>query len=139
MAKVRGSTVIDRSTPRAAQSGILVIGAGLAGLTLALALARKGIKTTVIEKQTEITASKWAILLYPIGMKIFQDLGVLEEIKEPGDAAEGLPSRHRRREDLGNNSRRPSAQGPRLLSWHRTIGNPNGSQEARAGVGGRAT
>ena len=76
-----GPAETDRSTPRAAQSGILIVGAGLAGLTLALALARRGIKTTVIEKQSEITPSKWAILLYPIGMRIFQDLGVLEEIK----------------------------------------------------------
>jgi len=77
---VIGGAEVDQTTPRPAQSGILIVGAGLAGLTLALALARKGVKTTVIEKQNEIAPSKWAILLYPIGMKIFQDLGVLEGI-----------------------------------------------------------
>jgi 2-polyprenyl-6-methoxyphenol hydroxylase-like FAD-dependent oxidoreductase len=66
---------------RSAQSGILIVGAGLAGLTLALSLARAGIKTTVIEKQKEITPSRWGILLYPVGMKIFHDLGVLEDVK----------------------------------------------------------
>jgi 2-polyprenyl-6-methoxyphenol hydroxylase-like FAD-dependent oxidoreductase len=66
---------------RSAQNDILIVGAGLAGLTLALALARKGIKSTVIEKQKEINASKWAILLYPVGMKIFQDLGILDDMK----------------------------------------------------------
>ena len=47
---------------------------------MALALARKGILTTVVEKQEEITPSRWAILLYPQGMKIFDGLGVLSEI-----------------------------------------------------------
>lgn len=69
---------------RSAKSGILVVGAGLAGLTLALALAREGIKTTVVEKQDEITPSRWAILIYPFGMKIFDELGVLEELTAMG-------------------------------------------------------
>lgn len=67
---------------KSAQNGILVIGAGLAGLTLALALAKRGIKCTVVEKQQAITPSRWAILLYPQGMKIFDELGVLSEITE---------------------------------------------------------
>lgn len=69
---------------RLAQGGILVVGAGLAGLTLALALAKNGIKTTVIEKQEAITPSRWAILLYPFGMKIFDDLGVLDDLNKLG-------------------------------------------------------
>ncbi|MDA4126968.1 MAG: FAD-dependent monooxygenase [Thaumarchaeota archaeon] len=71
---------MDRPT----QGGILIIGAGLAGLTLALALARSGVKSTVVEKQEEITPSKWAILLYPFGMKIFDELGVLEDLTKLG-------------------------------------------------------
>ncbi len=63
-----------------AKNGILVIGAGLAGLTLALALAKRAILSPVIEKRERITPSKWAILLYPQGMKIFDELGVLQEI-----------------------------------------------------------
>lgn len=64
---------------RSAQDGILIVGAGLAGLSLSLALAKRGIKCTVIEKQKEITPSRWAILVYPQGVKIFDELGVLEE------------------------------------------------------------
>ena len=67
-----------------AQNGILIVGAGLAGLTLALSLAKNGIKTTIIEKQEEIAQSKWAILLYPFGMKIFDELGVLEDLTTLG-------------------------------------------------------
>ncbi len=66
---------------KSAQNGILIVGAGLAGLTLGLALAKLGIKSTVIERQSKIAPSRWAILLYPVGMKIFQKLGVLEDIK----------------------------------------------------------
>jgi len=57
------------------------VGAGLAGLTLALSLSKLGIKATVVEKQTEIAQSRWAILLYPIGMKVFRELGALDEVK----------------------------------------------------------
>jgi 2-polyprenyl-6-methoxyphenol hydroxylase-like FAD-dependent oxidoreductase len=63
---------------------ILIVGAGLAGLTLSLALARRGILSTVIEKQESITPSKWTILLYPQGMKIFDELGVLPEVTAQG-------------------------------------------------------
>lgn len=49
---------------------------------MALALAKRGIKCTVVEKQQAITPSRWAILLYPQGMKIFDELGVLSEITE---------------------------------------------------------
>ena len=69
---------------RSAQSRILIVGAGLAGLSLALALAKNGIKTTVVEKQSEVTPSRWAILLYPFGMKIFDELGVLEDLSPLG-------------------------------------------------------
>lgn len=65
---------------KATQNGILIIGAGLACLTLALALAKHGIPCTVVEKQEKITPSRWAILFYPQGMKIFDELGVLSEI-----------------------------------------------------------
>ena len=48
-----------------AKNGILIVGAGLAGLSLALALSRVGIESAVIEKQIGIAPSKWAVLVYP--------------------------------------------------------------------------
>ena len=77
--------------PPAAENGILIVGAGLAGLSLALALARRGVKTTVLEKQSRISPSKWAILVYPQGLKFFDELGVLDDMKSlgmPSKAAE---------------------------------------------------
>lgn len=77
--------------PQVAQNGILIVGAGLAGLSLALALAKRGVRTTVLEKQTEISPSKWAILVYPQGLKFFDDLGVMKDMTDlgmPSKAAE---------------------------------------------------
>jgi len=67
-----------------AKNGILIVGAGLAGLTLALALSKRGIASTVIEKQTEIEPSKWAIAVYPQSIGIFDELGILEDVKQLG-------------------------------------------------------
>lgn len=76
------------SIPSVAENGILIIGGGLAGLSVALALAKRGIKTTVLEKQAEILPSKWAILVYPQGLKFFDELGVMKDMTDLG-----MPSR----------------------------------------------
>jgi 2-polyprenyl-6-methoxyphenol hydroxylase-like FAD-dependent oxidoreductase len=78
------STRVLSDPTREAKSGILIVGSGLAGLTLALALARRGVLSTVIEKQEKISPSKWTILLYPQGMKVFEELGVLAEVTAQG-------------------------------------------------------
>lgn len=69
---------------RQAQNGILIVGAGLAGLSLALLAARDGVKVTVVEKQSNIEPSRWTIFLYPTAMKLFDRLGVLEDITKLG-------------------------------------------------------
>jgi 2-polyprenyl-6-methoxyphenol hydroxylase-like FAD-dependent oxidoreductase len=69
---------------RRAQSDILIVGAGLAGLALALLTANGGVKTTVVEKQRVIEPSRWTIFLYPTAMKLFDDLGVLDDITRLG-------------------------------------------------------
>ena len=69
---------------RRAQSDILIVGAGLAGLALSLLAARDGVKTTVVEKQSNIEPSRWTIFLYPTAMKLFDELGVLENITNLG-------------------------------------------------------
>ena len=75
--------------PKPAQNGVLIIGAGLAGLTLALSMAKAGVKTTIVEKQATIQPSEWAILLYPVAMKLFDELGVLEDISKLGMSLKG--------------------------------------------------
>lgn len=69
---------------RRAQGGILIVGAGLAGLALALLTAKGGVKTTVVEKQSSIEPSRWTIFLYPTAIRLFDELGVLEELTKLG-------------------------------------------------------
>jgi len=55
-----GSTqIMNQSTPsdRSSHPHILIAGAGIGGLTAALALARKGIKVTVFEQAPQVRAS----------------------------------------------------------------------------------
>jgi len=66
-------TLKDKRLHAVAENGILIVGAGLAGLSLSLALAKMGERTTVLEKQKEISPSKWAILVYPQGLKFFDE------------------------------------------------------------------
>lgn len=69
---------------RLAHNGVLIIGAGLAGLSLALALGRRGIRSTVIEKQREITSSRWPIIVGGLTLQVFKELGVLEGMTDLG-------------------------------------------------------
>ena len=78
------SVFTKSETQLVARNGILIVGAGLAGLTLALALSKWGIVSTVIEKQKQIEPSRWAILVYPQTIKLFDELGVLEDIRKLG-------------------------------------------------------
>jgi len=62
---------------------ILIVGAGPTGLSLALALARYGIYTTVFEKQLEPTSEREsrALTVMPSGMRFFRWLGVNEPLE----------------------------------------------------------
>lgn len=81
---IRESNSSKTEIPAVAKNGILIVGAGLAGLTLALALSKRGIASTVLEKQRGIDPSRWAILVYPQGIQTFEELGVLEDLKKLG-------------------------------------------------------
>jgi monooxygenase len=52
-------------------------------------MAKSGVKTTIVEKQRTMQASKWTILLYPVAMKLFDELGVIDEISRLGMALKG--------------------------------------------------
>ncbi len=62
---------------------ILIVGAGPTGLSLALALARYGIQTTVFEKQLEPTSDleSRALTVMPSGMRFFKWLGINETLE----------------------------------------------------------
>lgn len=60
----------------------IIVGGGMGGLALALGLARKGRSVVVVERQTELTAIRRGELLQPNGLRILNDLGILNALKD---------------------------------------------------------
>jgi 2-polyprenyl-6-methoxyphenol hydroxylase-like FAD-dependent oxidoreductase len=62
----------------------IVIGGGIGGLTTAIALAQKGIETTIYEQANEIKEVGAGIWVAPNGLKVFDKLGFAAEIIQAG-------------------------------------------------------
>lgn len=67
-------------------SKALVIGAGIAGLTCALALRRRGIAVTVCERAPHLHHAGGGLMLYPHGVRWLRSLGLAAGLRrlEPG-------------------------------------------------------
>src|SRR5436309_1443651 len=63
---------------------ILIVGAGIGGLTLALALHRAGLPGRVFEAAAEIRPIGAGINILPHATRILADLGLLEELSGVG-------------------------------------------------------
>jgi 2-polyprenyl-6-methoxyphenol hydroxylase-like FAD-dependent oxidoreductase len=63
---------------------ILIIGAGICGLTLALKLHKRGIACRVFERAPEMKELGVGITLLPHGMREFTALGVQEKLLAAG-------------------------------------------------------
>ncbi len=61
-------------------SRILIVGAGIAGLTLSLALARLGLRSQVLEARASPTTDGAGIQLGPNATSILRELGVLDAV-----------------------------------------------------------
>lgn len=55
---------------------VLVVGAGIGGLTVALALARKGVAVTILEQRTVLAEAGAGIQLSPNASRVLGDLGL---------------------------------------------------------------
>lgn len=62
----------------------IIIGAGIGGLTTAIALGQKGIETTVFEQAWEMNEVGAGIWVAPNGLKVFDKLGLANEIIKHG-------------------------------------------------------
>ena len=62
----------------------IIIGAGIGGLTTAIALAQKGIKVKVYERANKIKELGAGIWVAPNGMKVFEKLGIVQDILNAG-------------------------------------------------------
>ena len=63
---------------------LLVVGAGHAGLALALDLSKDGYRIAILEKGTHVSVPYQGIDLQPNGLAVLSRLGVLEQAKEAG-------------------------------------------------------
>ncbi|MFA8450199.1 MAG: FAD-dependent oxidoreductase [Bacteroidales bacterium] len=61
---------------------VLIVGAGITGLTLANLLQQKDINTSIVEKSPIITDSQYSIALWPAGSRVLKGLGLYEKYKE---------------------------------------------------------
>lgn len=67
------------------QTDVLICGAGAAGLTLAIDLARRGVAFRLIEKTEAPFSGSRGKGLQPRSLEIFEDLGILERLAAIGD------------------------------------------------------
>ena len=67
-----------------------IIGAGTAGLSTAILLARQNIHVTLFEKVNELEPVGAGLLLQPSGLAVFEHLGVLDEALKLGAIVTGL-------------------------------------------------
>jgi 2-polyprenyl-6-methoxyphenol hydroxylase-like FAD-dependent oxidoreductase len=59
---------------------VLIVGGGVAGLTLAAKLVQQGRKPVVVERSSEYSDTGYAISLYPLGSCVLHGLGVYQEL-----------------------------------------------------------
>lgn len=62
----------------------IIIGAGIGGLTTAIALAQKGIQVQIYERAIEIKEVGAGVWIAPNGMQIFDKLGIAQEVAAAG-------------------------------------------------------
>ena len=60
---------------------VAIVGAGIAGLALALALARKGIRSRIVEQAEALREVGAGLQLSPNATRVLADLGVLEALR----------------------------------------------------------
>src|SRR3954469_20149085 len=80
---VLASGLQGQATARLPQ-GVLVIGGGIAGCSLAIALAQRGVRVTVAEKQDAWRFHSSGIFVYSNGLAQLQQLGVLPQVLAAG-------------------------------------------------------
>src|SRR5687768_287258 len=61
---------------------ILIVGAGIGGLTAALALLRRGFEVDVYEQATELKEVGAGVQISPNGNRVLHELGVLDELRK---------------------------------------------------------
>ncbi len=63
---------------------VLIVGAGISGLSLAIGLARAGIRVRIVEREPEVRVAGVGIILQGTTLRAFQLLGLLDEVLRAG-------------------------------------------------------
>lgn len=77
----------------AADGPVLIAGAGIAGLAIAVALARKGIPARVVERRDRLSAEGAGIQIGPNGMRILAELGAAATLEPLAGKPEAIAIR----------------------------------------------
>ena len=66
------------------KTGVLIVGAGPTGLTLACELARRNVPVRIVDRLPEFPIGSRAKGLQPRSLEVFDDLGIAEKILKSG-------------------------------------------------------
>src|SRR4051794_20794393 len=105
---------------------VVVVGAGPVGLSLALGLARQGVRSVVLEKGTALRPYSRAVGVLPRTLEIFRAWGVLEQFLASAELLTGISLYRAGRTapvagiDLGILSRHTATPGGLILPQHET-------------------
>lgn len=75
---------------------LIIVGAGIGGLTLAIALQRKGIDVTIVEQTPTIRPLGAGLVLAANAVKAFAEIGIEQEVLKAGKALKRLVIKDRR-------------------------------------------
>ncbi|CAM8929892.1 unnamed protein product [Rhodiola kirilowii] len=71
------------------QTDIVIVGGGICGIAVALALQRKGIKSVVLERSETLRAIGTAIIIQPNGWYALEQLGVAAKLRRTAVLVDG--------------------------------------------------
>ncbi|KAI0166632.1 putative salicylate hydroxylase [Xylariaceae sp. FL1272] len=98
---------------------VLVVGAGIAGLTIGLCMRRTGHNVRILEKRSEITPIGAGIQLAPNATRILRRLGVLDDILKQATILQDISLRRwENNEELGRIPLVPRIEEERLAVYH---------------------
>lgn len=61
---------------------ICIVGAGVAGMTLAALLERRGVRATLVERASDFEHAGYMLGLYPLGYRVLHGLGIYERFRD---------------------------------------------------------
>ena len=71
-------------------NAVLIVGAGPTGLTLACALAQRGVAFRIIDKKPEPTQTSNALAIQPHTLQLLDEMGLVDRFLQAGIKAEKL-------------------------------------------------